>query len=210
MSIWGPATESHRRKTARGAVSWPGRPAASHRTCRRLDPSPAVPPAHRHLEAGRAQPRAEPRVLEQRPDRQHAPRPQGARRRAQPLLGVEALVAERRERRRPVIDVEQDGVVPRARAGDDCGDVAFDHAEAGVAQRRPRQVAKDVAVPAHDGTDQLDDHRGVGREDAERRARREAHAEAADEHARLRLRRQPGATKHSGSSEPWLLLCIRS
>ena len=91
------------------------------------------------------------------------------------------------ERLGAVVDVQQDRVVVLARGPDHFGDVSLDDAHARIEERRVREVADELSVPAHDRADELDHvDDGVGAEGRERRARREAHSQPADEHARAR------------------------
>ena len=110
-----------------------------------------------------------------------------------------------------VVDVEQHRVeAPPARAQRG-GDVADLDLDALSFSGWPASGPERPAVPLDHRRHQLgDDDGGVRRQHVERRAQREAHAEAADQHARLVAQRAPRAQPNaaSASSEPCMRLDI--
>ena len=146
---------------------------------------------HLDGEAGVTQALLELAILPRRPDRQHAAFSERRPRRCNPAVIVQAGVVGCREGGGTVVDVEEHRVeAPPARAqgGSDVAD--FDP-DAFVFQRLTGERPERAAVPLDDGRHELgdDDGRG-GREHVEGRSQGEAHAETADEHARLVA--QPG------------------
>ena len=151
------------------------------KTCRRRVPLPA----RTRLTGGRPD-RAQTRGEQTRPGtstRPRARRPAGAR--AGPLrspsLGVEAPVLEAAQRRRAVVDVEQDRVVPPGGLRDRIDDVAVEDGQARVRERRAGEATEDprfqrTTAATHSTTTTS----ASRREGAERGAGGEAHAEAPD------------------------------
>jgi len=151
------------------------------------------------VEAGGAQPCGESGVLKGRPDGEHSARAERLAGALQTFRRIQPPVLEGGERRRSVVDVEEDGVVPIRRLRDRVDDVRLHHRQARVGERRPRQVPEDLSVPAHHRRDGLDDHDlGVAAEDVERGARGETHAEAPDQDPDARL---PGQSRAAVDSQ---------
>ena len=139
------------------------------------------------VESGAAQPAREAVRVERRPHGEVTIDPQGLAGAQEAGHAVQRRVRGCRERLGTVVDVHEDGVVPRLGAGDGAVDVADGDADAAIGQRIAGEMGEGPLVPANDLGHELEHlDRRVGGKCVEGRAHGEAHAQPADE--------DPGAT----------------
>ena len=129
--------------------------------------------------------------------RPHAEYPVGRERRAQrvdPAITVEPRIAGGDQRVRAVVHVEQHGGEPPRIQPQRDGDVDLLDAHPWVVERMAGERAERTFVPGHDSRHQFrDDDGGRWRENVERGAEREAHAQAADEYVWIGVPRDAAA-----------------
>src|SRR5688572_21534830 len=146
---------------------------------------PGAYPRHFYVEPVVAKPLFEFPVVPRGPDRQRPPWPEcriGGRNAA---VVVEAGVGGGRERRRPVVHVEEDGVESIRTGAQREPDVGHFNPNTSISQRMRGERGERFAVPLDYRRDELGDgDDGVGGEQIEDRAQREAHAEPTHEDTR--------------------------
>jgi len=141
----------------------------------------------------RMQPPLESAIIARRPEGQHTSRSERREPTNKTRRFIKPRVRRRGQRGRPVIHVEQHGVETAWARSQRHGDVTGFDAHARIVQRVPRQHTERSAIPFDNGRHQLDEEQVRGCwQDIEGGAKREAHAEAADEH--MRPRQGAGAT----------------
>ena len=150
-------------------------------------------------------------ILSGGPDGQHPAHLESRASGGESPVVVEPGVVRCGKRRRAVVHVEEHGIEPAGARTERDSDVTHLDPHSLILQRMSRERPERAPVPLHDGGQKLgDDNARVRRKKIERRAQREAHSEAADQHegcSSVRARRQPNVA--SASSEPCIRLDIR-